>query len=350
MSTPSPLPLSVLDLVPVPRGSNAAAGVQGALRLAQEAEALGYERYWVAEHHGMGALAGSVPLAVLAAASQVTSRIRLGSGGVMLPNHSPLSVAEGYRLLGALAPGRVDLGLGRAPGTDGRTARALRGASGMMEEPFERQLSDLIAFGTGEFPARHPFAGVLAAPAGEGLFPPLWILSSSGYGARVAAQAGAGLAFAWHINPDTDLARRAAEVYRAEFEPSGSLAQARVMVAASVVCAPSTAEAEELSLPLGLMFLRLTRGESAPFPTVEEAKAYPYTPQERALADGMRRRAIIGDPQTVAARLHALARDTAADELILTSILPDPELRRRSYQLVMDAVRALESKELAGVG
>ncbi|THF88878.1 LLM class flavin-dependent oxidoreductase [Deinococcus sp. KSM4-11] len=350
MTLPSPLPLSVLDLVPVPLGSDAATGVRDALHLAQDAEAMGYARYWVAEHHNMGSLASSVPLAVLAAASQVTSTIRLGSGGVMLPNHAPLSVAEGYRLLGALAPGRVDLGLGRAPGTDGRTARALRGQSALMEEPFERQLSDLIAYGTGEYPAGHPFAGTIAAPAGEGLFPPLWILSSSGYGARVAAQAGAGLAFAWHINPDTALARQAADLYRAEFEPSDTMPDARVIVAASVVCAPTAAEAEELSLPLGLMFLRLTRGESAPFPTVEEAKAYPYTPQERAVADGMRKRAIIGDPADVARRLLELARDTNADELILTSILPDPDRRRSSYRLVMDAVRAAEGKVAVTAG
>jgi len=346
MSVSSPLPLSVLDLVPVPLGSSAAESVEAALAYAKAAEDAGFTRYWVAEHHNMGALASSVPLAVLSAASQRTSRIRLGSGGVMLPNHAPLSVAEGYRLLSALAPDRVDLGLGRAPGTDGRTARALRGAQGLMEESFERQLSDLIAFGTGHYPAGHPFAGTVAAPAGEGLFPPLWILSSSGYGAHVAAKAGAGLAFAWHINPDTAQARAAADAYRDAFQPSEAFPEPRVIVAASVVTAPTAAEAEELSLPLGLMFLRLTRGESAPYPTVAEAKAYPYTPQERALADSMRRRAIIGDPATVAARLHALARDTAADELIVSLNIPDPAQRRASLKLVMDAVRAQEAREL----
>ena len=143
-------------------------------------EKLGYSRYWVAEHHNMLGLASSVPLAVLSAASQVTSKIRLGSGGVMLPNHAPLSVAEGYKLLSALAPGRVDLGLGRAPGTDGRTAHALRGQAGLMEEPFEQQLADLVAFGTGKYPAGHPFTGIIAAPDGPNLFPPRWNLSSSG--------------------------------------------------------------------------------------------------------------------------------------------------------------------------
>ncbi|MVN86099.1 MsnO8 family LLM class oxidoreductase [Deinococcus sp. HMF7620] len=340
--TSSPLPLSVLDLVPVPSGTSAAQALEDALTLVQEAERLGYLRYWVAEHHNMAALASSVPLAVLAAASQRTTTIRLGSGGVMLPNHAPLVVAEGYRLLSALAPGRVDLGLGRAPGTDGRTARALRGANA--EEPFERQLAELLAFGTGTYPAGHPFAGTVAAPAGEGLFPPLWLLSSSGYGARVAAQTGQGLAFAWHINPDTAQARAAADLYRASFVPSAAFAAPRVLVAAGVICAPTTAEAEELSLPLGLMFLRLTRGEIAPFPTVEEAQAYPYTPQEWAVADGLRRRTIIGDPAAVATRLLALAEGTAADELMLTMNIPDPALRRRALGLVMEAVQTAQQQ------
>ncbi|OLV19901.1 LLM class flavin-dependent oxidoreductase [Deinococcus marmoris] len=335
----SPLPLSVLDLVPIPSGSDATTALRESLRLAQHAEDLGYERYWVAEHHNMGAVASSVPLAVLAAASQVTRRIRLGSGGVMLPNHAPLAVAEGYRLLSALAPDRVDLGLGRAPGTDGRTARALRGASGLMEESFERQLSELMAFGTGNFPAGHPFAGTVAAPAGDGLFPPLWLLSSSGYGAHVAAQIGAGLAFAWHINPDTAGAAAAVQAYRAAFQPSATFPKPQVIVAANVICAPTHAEAEELSLPLGLMFLRLTRGEVASFPSVQEARDYPYTPQERAVAEASRARAIVGDPAEVAARLHRLADDVGADELILTTMTHDPAARRRSYALVMEAMR-----------
>ncbi len=337
--TSSSLPLSVLDLVPIPSGSDATAALRESLRLAQHAEDLGYRRYWVAEHHNMGAVASSVPLAVLAAASQVTRHIRLGSGGVMLPNHAPLAVAEGYRLLSALAPDRVDLGLGRAPGTDGRTARALRGAAGPVEEPFEQQLSELIAFGTGEFPAGHPFAGTVAAPAGAGLFPPLWLLSSSGYGAHVAARIGAGLAFAWHINPDTAGAAAAAQAYRAAFEPSAQFPRPQVIVAANVICAPTRAEAEELSLPLGLMFLRLTRGEVASFPSVQEARDYPYTPQERAVAEASRARAIVGDPVTVAARLQRLAHDVGADELILTTMTHDPAARRRSYALVMEAVR-----------
>ncbi|MFC4637157.1 LLM class flavin-dependent oxidoreductase [Deinococcus hohokamensis] len=335
-----PLPLSVLDLIPMPSGQDAPGAVRETLRLAQHAEDLGYRRYWVAEHHNMASVASSVPLAVLAAASQVTRRIRLGSGGVMLPNHAPLSVAEGYRLLSALAPDRVDLGLGRAPGTDGRTARALRGAAGLMEEPFEAQLAELLSFGTGVFPDGHPYAGTVAAPAGEGLFPPLWILSSSGYGARVAAEAGAGLAFAWHINPSTEDAALAARVYREAFRPSASFARPQVMVAANVICAPTQAEADELALSVGLMFLRLRRGETAPFPSVEEARAYPYTPQERAVVEASRGRVVAGDPGTVAARLRRLARQTGADELIVTTMLHDPLARRRSYTLLMEAVQA----------
>ena len=184
----------------------------------------------------------------------------------------------------------------------------------------------------------------VASPAGEGLFPPLWILSSSGHGAHVAAEAGAGLAFAWHINPDTALARAAADAYRRAFVPSEAFAQPRVLVAASVICAATQEEAEELSLPLGLMFLRLRRGETAPFPTVEEARAYPYTPQERAVAEAARARAIVGDPETVVRRLRQLARDTAADELMLGAMMPDPAARAEGYRLIMEAMRAAETQ------
>lgn len=180
----------------------------------------------------------------------------------------------------------------------------------------------------------------MAAPAGEGLFPPLWLLSSSGYGARVAAQIGAGLAFAWHINPDTAQAAAAAQAYRAAFQPSPAFPKPQVIVAASVICAPTTAEAEELALSAGLMFLRLTRGEVASFPSVQEARDYPYTPQERAVAEAARARAIVGDAREVAARLHRLAEQTGADELILTAMTHDPAARRRSYTLVMEAMRA----------
>lgn len=330
-----PLPLSVLDLLPIPSGSDAPTALQNALKLVRYAEEQGYSRYWVAEHHNMLGLASSVPLAVLSAASQVTSTIRLGSGGVMLPNHAPLTVAEGFKLLSALAPGRVDLGLGRAPGTDGRTARALRGMAGLMEDPFERQVADLVAFGTGAYPEGHPFAGTIAAPAGEGLFPPLWILSSSGYGAHVAAQLGAGLAFAWHINPDTVQARAAADTYRRLFQPSADFPAPRVIVAANVVCAETEQEADELSLSLGLMFLRLRLGEVGQYPSVAEAKAYPYTPQERAVFGAARARAIIGDAPTVTARLHKLALEVGADELILSTMTHDPLARERSYGLIM---------------
>ncbi|MBB5233459.1 LLM class flavin-dependent oxidoreductase [Deinococcus budaensis] len=341
-ASPSPLPLSVLDLVPVPRGSDAPAALRETVALAQETERLGYTRFWVAEHHNMGALAASVPAVVLAALSQHTSRLRLGAGGVMLPNHAPLAVAESYRLLSALAPGRVDLGLGRAPGTDGRTALALRGAAGLHEAPFEAQLDDLLAFGHGIFPAGHPFAGVTAAPADTAgrppLFPPLWVLSSSGYGARVAAGRGLGLAFAAHINPRLEDAAAAVQAYRAAFRPSAAFPEPRSLVAASVVCAPTAEEAEDLAAPLGLMFLRLIRGETAPFPSVAEARAYPYTPHERAQVAASRARVIVGDPAGVREELLALAGRTGADELMLTTLLPDPAARRRSYRLVAEAL------------
>ncbi|TDE85418.1 LLM class flavin-dependent oxidoreductase [Deinococcus sp. S9] len=338
----SSLPLSVLDLVPVSNGQDAPAALRATLQLAREAERLGFTRLWVAEHHNMRSLAASVPAVILAALSQVTSTLRLGAGGVMLPNHAPLAVAEAYRLLSALAPGRVDLGLGRAPGTDPRTARALRGAAGLMEEPFERQLAELIAYGTGAFPEGHPFAGITAAPADTAgqpsLFPPLWLLSSSGYGARVAARLGTGLAFAQHINPSVADAAAAIQVYRTAFQPSDTFPEPRTIVATSVVCAPTAEEADDLAASLDLMFLRLTRGELAPFPSVAEARAYPYTPHERAQVAAYRERVIVGDPAGVRDRLLTLAERTGADELMLTTLLHDPAARQRSYALVAQAL------------
>ncbi|WP_034384675.1 LLM class flavin-dependent oxidoreductase [Deinococcus sp. YIM 77859] len=338
----SPLPLSVLDLVPVSSGMDAPAALRETLALAREAEHLGFTRFWVAEHHNMPAVAASVPAVVLAALSQATSTLRLGAGGVMLPNHAPLSVAETYRLLSALAPGRIDLGLGRAPGTDPRTARALRGAAGLTEDAFERQLTDLLAYGTGTFPAGHPFAGITASPvdtAGQPtLFPPLWLLSSSGYGARTAALLGTGLAFAQHINPSVSDAAAALQAYRTTFRPSRTFPEPRTIVAASVVCAPTPEEADELAASLDLMFLRLTRGELAPFPSVAEARAYPYTPHERAQVAAYRARVVVGDPAQVRTRLLDLAERTGADELMLTTLLHDPAARRRSYALVAKAL------------
>ncbi|WP_420593532.1 LLM class flavin-dependent oxidoreductase [Deinococcus sp.] len=347
----SPL-LSVLDLVPLLSGQGSTQAIQDSVALAQHVEALGYTRYWLAEHHSMQSLVSSAPELLIAALSQRTTTLRLGAGGIMLPNHSPLKVAERFRTLEALAPGRIDLGLGRAPGTDGRTALALRRSRQALEaDDFESQLAELLAFGSvpdREFPAGHPFAPIIAAPYDQPL-PPLWLLSSSGHGAGVAAEIGGGLAFAAHINPDLNLAAQAARHYRAAFKPSSQFPQPQVIVAQSVIVAETDKEAERLSLPLGLMFLRLLRGESAPFASPEEAAAYPYSAAELAQIENMRRsgRFVAGSPQTVKARLDHVLELTGADELMIGSTIYDLNDRKRSYEWLSELYPQREGRSAA---
>jgi len=333
MPSPSPL-LSVLDLVPLSSGKDSAQAVQDTVTLAQHVESLGYLRYWLAEHHNMQSLVSSAPELLIAALTQRTKTLRLGAGGIMLPNHAPLKVAETFRLLEALAPGRIDLGLGRAPGTDMNTALALRRSrEALQDDDFESQLAELLAFSGQGFPERHPFRGIVAAPYDQPL-PPLWILSSSGHGAAVAAELGAGLAIAAHINPDLNLAAQAAQHYRAQFRPSAQFPEPRVLVAQSVVLAQTDEEARHLALPLGLMFLRLIRGETAPLASVEEAQAYPYTAAELAQIDAMHRtgRFVAGGPQSVRERLGQVLRITGAQELMIGSLMHRVEDRQRSYE------------------
>ncbi|MFB9993894.1 LLM class flavin-dependent oxidoreductase [Deinococcus oregonensis] len=345
LSASSPI-LSVLDLVPLASGSSSTQAVQDTVALAQHVEALGYRRYWLAEHHNMQSLVSSAPELLIAALSQRTTTLRLGAGGIMLPNHAPLKVAETFRLLEALAPNRIDLGLGRAPGTDLNTALALRRSRAAVQaDDFEAQLAELLAFSDQafsqqpsshpNFPAGHPFQGIVAAPYDQPL-PPLWMLSSSGHGAAVAAELGAGLAFAAHINPDLPLAARAIEHYRAAFRPSATFAEPQVLVAQSVILADSDEEAARLALPLGLMFLRLMRGETAPFSSVEEAEAYPYSAAERAQLGAMQRsgRVVAGGPATVKARLDEVMRVTGAQELMVGSLMHRLEDRKRSFELL----------------
>ena len=349
--TSSPL-LSVLDLVPLPSKQGSTQAIQDSVALAQHVEALGYTRYWFAEHHNMLSLVSSAPELLIAALSQRTSTLRLGAGGIMLPNHSPLKVAETFRTLQALAPNRIDLGLGRAPGTDGRTALALRRSRQALEaDNFESQLAELLAFGDVPdrgFPVGHPYAPIIAAPYDQPL-PPLWLLSSSGHGASVAAEIGGGLAFAAHINPDLNLAAQSARHYRADFRPSEAFPEPRVIVAQSVIVAETDAEAQRLSLPLGLMFLRLVRGESAPFASPEEAAAYPYSAAELAQIDNMRRsgRFVAASPQTVKARLDQVLELTGADELMIGSTIYDLNDRKHSYELLSELYPQREGRSAA---
>lgn len=327
-------PLSVLDLAPVAQGSTPADALAAALRLAREVEALGYHRYWVAEHHSMPGIASSSPAVLLARIAAETSTIRLGSGGVMLPNHSPLVIAEQFGMLEALEPGRIDLGIGRAPGTNPVTAHALRrGAVGADGEDLARQLAELIAYFAGGFPDGHPYASIQATPA-RGYQPALWLLGSSDYSARLAGELGLPFSFAHHFAAGNTEA--ALQVYRSAFRPSEVLEAPYVMLGVAVVCAAADEEARRLALPGALAFLRLRQGRPGLYPSPEEAAQYRFTPVEREAVRSWTSTHVVGDPTTVRAGLEDLVARTGADELMLTTMLHSTEDRIASYRLIAD--------------
>jgi len=329
------LSLSVLDLAPVSSGSTAAQALRNTLELARLADHLGYTRYWLAEHHNMLGIASSSPEIVIGQVARETSTIRVGSGGIMLPNHAALKVTESFLTLEAFFPGRIDLGIGRAAGTDPRTALALRRSRGPVgPDDFPEQLTDLFAFAGGQFQEGHPFRAVNAVPAGVA-FPPVWLLGSSDYSARLAAERGLGFVFAHHINPyGTSEAMR---IYHQNFVPNSAMAASRAIVTVSAICAESQAQAEELASSLDLAWLRLHRGQPGVFPSPAEARAYPYTGAERAQVAADRARIVLGDPASVRARLCALSGETGVDEVMVTTIVHDHAARLRSYELLADA-------------
>ncbi|HET6949893.1 MAG TPA: LLM class flavin-dependent oxidoreductase [Acidimicrobiales bacterium] len=330
--------LSVLDLAPVGEGSTPAAALRNALALAAEAERLGYRRYWVAEHHNMPGIASSAPAVLLAHAAGVTDTIRLGSGGVMLPNHSSLVVAEQFGMLEALHPGRIDLGIGRAPGTDQLTARALRRAPrGLAGDDFPEQLVELFGYFTGAFPEGHPYRAVTAVP-GLGSRPAIWLLGSSDYSARAAGVLGLPFSFAHHFAAGNTGAALAA--YRAEFRPSDDLDAPYVMLGVNVLCAETDERARWLAGPGALAFLRLRSGRPGRYPTPEEAAAHRFTPQEREVVRGWTSSHIVGSPGTVREGLAALVARTGADELMVTTLTHGADDRLTSYRLVAEAVGA----------
>ena len=330
-------PLSVLDLSPIDSGSSSGQALQNTIKLAQLADRLGYTRYWLAEHHNTSMLASSTPEIMIGHVAQATARIRVGSGGVMLPNHSPLKVAETFRVLEALHPGRIDLGIGRAPGTDPRTALALRRSrEALRADDFPEQLAELLAFaGEGEgFPGDHPFRTVQAVPTDVHL-PPIWLLGSSDYSAQAAASLGVGFAFAHHINPS--FAVPAIQLYRTLFEPSEWLKESRAILTTSVVCADTDERAEELTSSMALAWVRMRSGRSAPLPSPEEAKAYHYTAAEQMIAREYRGRQTVGRPEVVREKLLNLMKETGADELMISSIAYGYENRARTYELLAEA-------------
>ena len=322
------VPLSVLDLAPIAAGATAGDALRNTLDLARLAESLGYTRCWYAEHHGMPSIASSVPEIVIAHVAAATERIRLGSGGIMLPNHAPLRIAEAFHTLEALHPGRIDLGIGRAPGTDPVTSSALRPFDA---EQFPAQLAELLALSRGTFEEGHPFRGVRVVP-GDVRLPPVWLLGSSGASARLAGQMGLGYSFASHFSPAPPAP--AFQAYRESFQPSEAFPRPHAIVAVSAVCAETEEEAERLASSMQLVWVRLQRREFAPIPTPEEALAYPYTPHERAVAQGYRALNIIGTPAMVRARIDALAEETGADEVMVITTVHSHAARLRSYELL----------------
>ncbi|MGH3863493.1 LLM class flavin-dependent oxidoreductase [Actinokineospora sp.] len=324
---PTDVPLSVLDLAPVAGDSTETAALRNSLDLAQRTERLGYHRYWVAEHHNMPGIASSAPAVLLAHIAMATSTLRIGSGGVMLPNHPPLVVAEQFGMLEALHPGRVDLGIGRAPGTDQVTARALRRSTGPLSAAdFPEQLAELSNYFTGR-----DSNGITAVPA-LGNQPAIWLLGSSGYSAQVAGLLGLPFAFAHHFSSENTLPALA--LYRERFQPSATLDKPYAMVAASVICADDDETARELAQPGALQFLQLRKGKPGRMPTQAEAAAYPYTDMDRLLIDDRLDSQIIGGPDTVRKGIADLLEATQADELMITTNVYDHADRVRSYEMV----------------
>jgi luciferase family oxidoreductase group 1 len=322
--------LSVLDVSPVSSGSNGAQALRNTLELSRLADRLGYERYWLAEHHNLPSIASSAPEIMIGQVAIVTERIRVGAGGIMLPNHAPLKVAETFRVLEALHPARIDLGIGRAPGTDPVTAAALRRSQdGLEAEDFPQRFGELLAFSGDGFPEEHPFRSVVAMPSDVGL-PPIWLLGSSGYSARAAGQMGLGYAFASHFSPVDPAPAMLA--YRKSFEPSESFERPSAILAVAVICGETDEHAEDLASSMELAWVRMRSGNPGPLPSPEEALSYPYAPVERRLADAYRSMQVVGDPQTVRARVEELAEHTAADEVMITTNVYDHAERLHSYE------------------
>jgi luciferase family oxidoreductase group 1 len=331
-------PLSVLDLAPVAAGASAGQALRHTTELARRVEELGYRRFWVAEHHNMPSIASSAPAVLIAHLAARTTSIRVGSGGVMLPNHAPLVVAEQFGTLEALHPGRIDLGIGRAPGTDQFTALALRRTmEGLSAENFPQELADLVGLFTGtNLVTGEELHGPITATPGRGAAPQIWLLGSSGFSAQLAGLLGLPFSFAHHFSSANT--EPALALYRENFRPSRWLDQPRAMIAVSAICADTDERAEWLSGPAALSFLRLRAGMPQPLATPEQAAAYPYTDQERAFARDRFADQAVGSPDTVRQRLAGLLQRTGADELMLTTMVYDIADRIRSFELIAEKV------------
>ena len=326
-------PFSVLDLAPVPQGATPADALRNTLDLAQHAERWGYQRYWLAEHHNMVGIASAATAVAIGFVAGGTSRIRVGSGGIMLPNHAPLVIAEQFGTLASLYPGRIDLGLGRAPGTDQLTLRALR-RDPAAADTFPQDVLELQAL----FGDPQPGQAVQAVP-GAGTNVPIWILGSSLFGAQLAAMLGLPYAFASHFAPDALLA--ALRVYRERFTPSAQLDRPYAMVGVNVVAADTDAEARRLFTSLQQAFSDLFRGTRGKLkPPIDDIEAY-WTPPEKAQASSMLARSFVGSPETVRRGLESFLDETGADEVMVASAIHDHAARLRSYEILADVHAAM---------
>jgi luciferase family oxidoreductase group 1 len=327
--------LSVLDLSPVTTGGSGAAALRNSIDLARLADRLGYTRYWVAEHHNLPSVASSAPDIMIGQIAAVTERMRVGSGGIMLPNHAPLNVLERFHVLEALFPGRIDLGIGRAPGTDQITSHLLRRRQDIRDEDdFIERFKELILLESRAFPEGHPYHTVRAMPADVEL-PPIWLLGSSGYSAELAAKIGAGFSFAHHFSdydPVPVMAR-----YRELFRPSPALDRPHAILGVAVVAADTDAEADRLATTIDLNYARRHKGEYLPLASPEEAAAYPYTASDKERIAYNRRRVFAGSAATVRAPLEALVAATKADELMVSTMIYDHGARRHSYEVLAQA-------------
>ena len=329
------LRLGVLDPSPICAGATAAEAVRETLELAELAEQLGYHRYWLTEHHNQPGSASATPEILLSLVAARTRTMRVGSGGVMLSNYSPLKVAETFRLIEALFPGRIDLGIGRGPGCDPHTAKALEHGPGALGlEHFPEQLAMLRAYLGDDLETGHPFHGIRAMPEGPTI-PELWLLGRATVSADYAARYGWAFSFAHFMGGENGPA--VIRAYREQFQPSAELPAPRASVAVPALCAETEQEARRLAQSLSLWAVKLAQGQVAPVPSVEEAAARRLTAQELAIAERLGERFITGDPEHVKTKLLALAADYDVDELLILTIAPDYASRRRSYALIAQA-------------
>lgn len=328
--------LSVLDQSPVAKGSIPAAAIRDSLALARHCEALGYSRYWLSEHHNSNSIVGSAPEVLMAAIAATTNRIRIGSAGVMLPHYSALKVAEQFRVLEAIAPGRIDLGLGRAPGSDRLTARALNPHASPGADDFPQQIVDLQQWLEGRrMPEGHPFRAITAQPQGP-TSPEMWILGSSGYGAQLAAHLGLPYAFAYFFS-DGQGVEQALALYRQNYRPSERFPLPHATICVWALAADSQAEAERQLMTREHWRVRFEQGLLGPLVSPDEAAAYPFSAPEQARIGQLREKALVGTGAQVAAKIRALAASLELDEIVVNTWAWDPQVRQHSYTLLAQA-------------